>query len=369
MFWDERFLVEARVNERAWRFTDLISNAEDKRFVRRVLQRPGDDDSRFIAVGYHGPREDSATQREKVQVLVSDFMTISQRDDMGRAPVLFAGDWNLDAETVDACFRQALRGSDYDHAPYYQRADGGADEGPARFTTGGNQPLDHFWVIWHRDDGGRVRDILGLQAPKVHYSQRADDFAGREYYMLWRPDRKLNHYPVTVEAHGLLAGATPAAGQNIDLSAIEERLERIEGILNDIPQRLISALRNQGIVLQAGGGRGRGSGDGPEVSPGGDAVLSVTDLFLRSYHVTFDENAVYTVRAFLDSLQFWLDENHMEKTHSRNPDAMKFSLDKFGCKMGVANVTHVDGTTERMEIVVGVRLKMEEPLVISSFEM
>ena len=274
MFWDERFLVEARVNERAWRFTDLISNAEDKRFVRRVLQRPGDDDSRFIAVGYHGPREDLTDRREKVQVLVSDFMTISQRDDMGRAPVLFAGDWNLDAETVDACFRQALRGSDYDHAPYYQRADGGADEGPARFTTGGNQPLDHFWVIWHRDDGGRVRDILGLQAPKVHYSQRDDDFAGREYYMLWRPDRKLNHYPVTVEAHGLLAGATPAAGQNIDLSAIEERLERIEGILNDIPQRLISALRNQGIVLQAGGGRGRGSGDGPEVSPGGDPLLA-----------------------------------------------------------------------------------------------
>ena len=106
-----------------------------------------------------------------------------------------------------------------------------------------------------------------------------------------------------------------------------------------------------------------------EASESSLAVLSVTDLFLRSYHVTFDENAVYTVRAFLDSLQFWLDENHMEKTHSRNPDAMKFSLDKFGCKMGVANVTHVDGTTERMEIVVGVRLKMEEPLVISSFEM
>ena len=270
MFWDEYFLVEVRVDEEYWQYPGIISN-DNKRHVHKVLQRPGDYASRFIAVGYHGPTgHDNQYKTRRIIALVKAFMAISQGDGMDYPPVLFGGDWNLDARKVDDCFREALKETDYKYSPYYQRT-GGADSEQAKDTTAGKQAIDHIWVIWH---SSRPADFLQLKNPEVHYSQRVDDFTGREHYMLWRDGRNLNHYPVTVEAHGLLAGAMPAAGQNIDLSAMEERLERIEGMLGNLPQLLVSALQDQGMMLHAGGGRvrGSGSGDGPEVSPEGDPL-------------------------------------------------------------------------------------------------
>ena len=98
------------------------------------------------------------------------------------------------------------------------------------------------------------------------------------------------------------------------------------------------------------------------------ASLSILDMFLRSSHVTFEENAVYSIRDFNSSLHYFVDENHLDAKTVPRPDAFGYSLSKFGCHCGVATVTRPDGTTERMDIVVGVRLKMEEPLPVVSFE-